>query len=93
MSGGAAILKPPQPEPAAPGVDLPAVTVGWDSVTQGVHLDFDPAEFRSWNFVIAILKMAVGAAEHQQKVSMLAQAQKNQMEAMANAAIRKAAGV
>lgn len=42
---------------------LPTLALVWDAEAQRVRLQFDPADFRTWEFVIALLEMAKQAAE------------------------------
>jgi hypothetical protein len=43
--------------------DLPLIAVGFDSDRQQVFLQFDHDQFKQWDFVVAVLKMAVAKAE------------------------------
>lgn len=53
--------------------------VRWDPQTQEVDLRFNSQEFRSWNFVVAVLDQAKAKAEmilrQQQTAAMMAQMQ------------------
>ncbi len=51
---------------------LPAINVGWDADKQIVRLAFDEKDFKTWNFVIAALEMAVQLAKdkHQESLTM-----------------------
>ncbi len=55
-------------------IELPAILVGWDNDSQLVHLKFDTKQFKSWDFVLAVLEMAKSRAQDEKK--------KAQMEAM-----------
>jgi phenylalanine-4-hydroxylase len=50
---------------------LPTIHVGWDAEHQVVRLAFDDQEFKTWNFVIANLEMALQLAKdnHQMQVA------------------------
>ena len=51
------------------------LTVEWNAEAQAVALDFDPAELKTWDFVIAVLKMAIAKAEDSRKMAMMAEMQ------------------
>lgn len=58
---------------------LQHIDVVWNPETQEVDLRFDNKQFRSWNFVVAILDRAKAKAEmilrQQQTAAMMAQMQ------------------
>ena len=58
----------------------------WNPERQDVGLSFDPAEFKSWEFIIAILEMAKQKAGGIQKVMQMQHMQQQaQAQAHANA--------
>ncbi len=58
-------------EPETPQVVLPTIHVGWNPETQDVMLKFDPKEFKTFTFMIAVLDMAKAKAEKMQQVAMV----------------------
>lgn len=50
---------------------LPSIKIGFDETHQAVTLEFAPAEFKSWDFVIACLDMAKSQAEHNRNVGRM----------------------
>ena len=69
---------------------IPALVLGWDEKTQCVHLNFDNKQFRNWDFILAVLKMATLQAETQQKMSQVRAMQQQAMEqAAANEVMKK----
>lgn len=43
--------------------ELPSIKVGWDHASQNVELQFDPNEFKTWDFVEMVLSAALKKAE------------------------------
>lgn len=71
---GNAILKP---------IDqLPQIKIGWNEKAQTVEMDFDPQNFKSWEFVVAALRMALMKAEDTRRLVMAAQMQMQAQQAM-----------
>jgi hypothetical protein len=68
---------------------LPAIAVGWDAEAQGIQLQFDPGQFKTWEFVLAVLEMAVRHAETQHRLGSLQKAQLLQAQALQEEAIRR----
>lgn len=65
---------------------LPAITVVWDAANQAVGLKFRPEDFRTWEFIKAVLGMALAKADDTQRViaaGMMRQAQMEQQQAQA----------
>lgn len=54
---------------------LPAVSIGWDAEKQGIQFAFNTGEFKTWNFIIALLEMAKLKAESEQRFQDTAQRQ------------------
>jgi hypothetical protein len=59
----------------------PAIKVIWNPETQAVALDFDPKEFKTWNFVLALLGMGIETGKQQMKMDQV----KGMMQAQAEA--------
>lgn len=68
----------PNGEPPA----LPTLKITWDGFNQHVNLDFKPEEFKRWEFVIALLKIATDQAKARfaqaQQISMMNAMQEQQ---------------
>ncbi len=60
----------------------PRLVVEWLAEHQVVNLQFTPADFRTWDFVLAVLDMARQKAEQQQRLALGAALQ-HQMEQVA----------
>jgi hypothetical protein len=60
---------------------LPQMTVTWDATTQGVGLKFDPKDFKNWDFVEAVLKMAIGVAKQMQSQAHMQAHQQRALQA------------
>jgi hypothetical protein len=60
---------------------LPAFAIFWDAEAQGVAFDFDPLQFKRWDFVLALLDMARQKAEFLKGQTQMAQAMQRQVEA------------
>jgi hypothetical protein len=59
----------------------PAIKVLYNAETQAVGLEFDPKDFRSWEFIKAVLGMALAKADDAQRATaaaMMMQAQQDQ---------------
>lgn len=57
---------------------LPAIDVIWDSDKQTVLLGFDRDQFKTWEFVVAVLDMAKSFAETQRRLATLRSAQEQE---------------
>lgn len=64
----------------------PTLHIAWDEKTQTVALGFNPEEFRSWDFIIALFEMAKAGAQQQKAAQVVMQMQ---AEAQQQAAISK----
>lgn len=53
------------------GGALPAIRVDWDQVKHLPTVSFDRRDFRSWDFVIAVLEMAVQACKDQRQMAQV----------------------
>ncbi len=53
---------------------LPTFGIAWDAANQRVLFQFDPAEFRTWGFIIGLLGMATASA-NELRAETLAQQQ------------------
>lgn len=73
-------LTPESVKPAGP-----QLTLTYDAESQLVRLDFDPLQFRTWDFVIAALEMAKMEAERRKKFkeaeALMRQAEAQQQQA------------
>lgn len=69
--------------------NLPTLSVGWNAEAQGVALHFDPKQFRSWEFVVGVLQMALAKAEQAQRLQHAQQMQRAVMEQAQNQALRQ----
>jgi len=67
---------------AAPmrGEDFPAIKVIWNPQTQSVGLEFPTTEFRTWEFIKAVLGMALAKADDIQRARAAAQMMQAQVE-------------
>ncbi len=68
---------------------LPTLAIGWDEATQNVHLGFNADQFRTWEFVIAVLEMAKMKAQEAQRMSALARLQKAEQDRRISEQIRR----
>ena len=68
--------------------ELPHVKLVWDSAKQAVDLEFNPAEFQNWDFVMAILDMAKQKVEYAKKMTQAQAMQQAQNQAIRDRAIR-----
>lgn len=53
----------------------PALKISWLADEQVVHVDFDPKTFKTFEFMLAVLNMAVQAIETNRKAQHMAQMQ------------------
>ncbi len=60
--------------------DEPKITITFDPETQGIGIGFDSKDFKTWDFVVAILGIAKDQAEHNRDVARM---QAMQQKAMA----------
>ena len=67
-----------RPAPGDPDVqvntDDPRIRLGvvWDELRQTVvNMEFKPSEFRNWDFVVAVLEVALGQARFQQNLGRM----------------------
>ncbi len=66
------------------GTALPKIEVRWDAATQNVQLDFDTKQFKSWDFLVAVLDMAKAQAEFNRRMAQqMAAQQAMQQQVMA----------
>ena len=63
--------------------------MSWDAENKHVRLNFKVADFRTWEFVIAVLGMATRAAEQQARLAMLSAAQQVGAQQAMNEEIRR----
>lgn len=63
---------------ASHGEEQPPCVLGisWDEKTQTTQLLFDSKEYKTWNFILAVLAMARQDAEHNLKLQQMANLQK-----------------
>ncbi len=62
----------------------PRLVVEWLAERQVVNLQFAPTDFRTWDFVLAVLGMARQKAEQQQKLALGAALQQQMEQAAAD---------
>lgn len=67
----------------------PTITVTWDPETQSVDLSFDDKQFRTWNFVEAILRLGHDLAAHRHKVALTQQMQAQMLAQQQESAVRR----
>ena len=48
--------------------ELPTIKLTWDPANQSVGLKFDPKEFKSWDFILALLEQAKLGADVQRQM-------------------------
>lgn len=48
---------------------LPHLSIEWDERNHRVRLNFDPDEFKSWDFIIALMEMGKLNAETHRKLA------------------------
>lgn len=68
---------------------LPALAIGFDAEAQRVHLQFEPADFKTWDMILGVLKMAEVEAQSQRQIALMANLQRQQMEAAQAEAVRR----
>ena len=59
---------------------IPAIAVGWDAENQSVAVRFNNSEFKTWDFLIATLQMAVSWAEQQRRLAQFGAVQQQSAE-------------
>lgn len=74
-----------------PVIEQPAKTiaVGFDPARQIVGLQFSTDDFKTWDYVLAILRMAVDQAEQKRKEAQMIAAMQAQQQAAQDAVIRQ----
>lgn len=72
---------------------VPYVVILWNQQTQQVGLQFNSDDFRTWDFLIAVLDMAKRKAEDHRRVQQLQAMQQQQVEAMQIEAVKRNLGV
>lgn len=50
---------------------LPAISIAFDPDAQIVHLQFDPNEFKTWDYILSLLNMARQKAEENQAIGRM----------------------
>ncbi len=75
------------------GQTLPTIKVSLDAATQTVALDFDTKQFKTWDYLIAVLDMAKAHAEMNrrmaQNAAMQQMAQQQMIAAQEEAAVKR----
>lgn len=71
------------------GTQLPTIKLVWDAEQQVVRVEFQPEEFKTWDFVLAVIEMGKKTAEFKQRVGQMANVQQHQA-AQQQAAMRAA---
>lgn len=51
---------------------VPAILIGWDQETQTVGVQFDSQQFKTFDFLIAVLDMAKGWAQDAKRQKIMA---------------------
>ena len=75
-----------------PAIETPTknIVIAFHPDKQAVALQFDPKDFKTWDYVLALLKMAVDHAEQKRReAQMIAMMQQQQQQAQQDAAIRQ----
>lgn len=60
-------------------------TIRFNPTLQAIDLKYDPKEFKTWDFVLGILQMAVVKITQVRNMQIVQQLQQQQMQAMAEA--------
>ena len=68
---------------------LPAIVIGWDEAAQAHAMQFNPAEFKTWDMVLAVLDMARSEAEFKRDLVRKASLVQAQRQAQSDMAIRQ----
>ncbi len=71
------------------GTELPTITIAWNQEVQAVGLKFDTKEFKTWDFIIAVLDMARQSAEMQKRVGQMQNLQQAGQQVMQAEAIKR----
>lgn len=64
------------------GKSLPTIRLHWSAEKQAVETEFDPKEFKTYEFIIACLDMAKADMEFKRNMTRMANMQKAQQEAI-----------
>lgn len=76
-------------QPNGQPVALPTIHIGWDAEKQIVRLAFDDKDFRTWNFIIGVLEMALQSAKDQHQFATIQQRMMAIQQQAADAMIAK----
>lgn len=68
---------------------LPAVAIGWDAENQKIQLQFDNKQFKTWDMLIAVFELAKLEAQSQRQIALMANLQRQQVEAAQAEAVRR----
>lgn len=79
----------PEPKTNGQPAKVPEIKIGWDAEHQSIGLSFDTKEFKTWEFVLAVLKMAERRAEQEAEVARMQMMLHKQHTAMEAQAIRQ----
>ncbi len=71
------------------GKPLPTIMVSWDASNQTAMLNFDQGEFKTWDFVVAVLDMAKSQAEAMKRTAQVHAMQQQAQQAMQDQAIKR----
>lgn len=77
-------INPPDPDK---GPDYAKIIVSWDPVAQRVGVQFKNNEFKTWDFVLAVLDMATKSVEANARAANLIAMQQAAMEQQRDAAL------
>lgn len=64
---------------------MPVIIVGFDATRQCAPFNLDNEEFKTWDFAIAVLRMAIDDAEQKRRLAHMIEMQRQQQEAVARA--------
>lgn len=60
---------------------LPAIHVSWDALSQSVDVQLNPQEFKTYEFVLALLDMAKERVQSLRKMAQINQMQQQAVQA------------
>lgn len=66
-------------------LQVPALAIGWNEQEQRVQLTFDPAHFKTWEFILGILEMAKNEATARRQLVLM----QNMQQAQIDSALRQ----
>lgn len=72
---------------------IPALMIGWDEANQCVEIKFDNRQFKTWDFILGILKMAEKKAEFYRQMEFARHLKQQQEEAARVMQIKRSVGL